>query len=137
MAGVFQIEDLGQDFSIRENQPKACKRQDEYVQDQRILQIRQMKILKALTPLSNIHEQKTELHDLPLLHTTSTFSDMTEPPSSSESIQANSRYKDVSDIISLFQHHDSDSDSNDGEGYLSDGSKLSSILKYTHIFGKV
>jgi hypothetical protein len=136
-AGGFQNEAWGQDFGTGKNLQKACKQQEGSVHQARKLQIRQMKLMKALTPLACIHEKETETFDPQLLHTNTTSSDLQiEPPSVvAEYVDTNWRYKDVSDIFSLSENHDSDSDINDAEGYLSDGSKLSSILKYTHILG--
>ncbi len=140
IAGEFQNKEheLDQDFATSENQPKACNPQNESVQEaQRTLQIRQMRLLEALTPCSCIHIQKNGTFDLPLSHKNATMSDLqTEPPSIFESTESNSRYKDVSKLFSLFDQHNSDSDSYDDEDHQSDGSTISSILKCTHIIGE-
>jgi hypothetical protein len=133
-----QSKDWDQDVLKSENQPTACKRQDKTVLKAQIkFQISQMKLLEALTPASCLQEQKMESFDLPRLHTDTTSSDLqTEPPSIFENIKTKSRYKDVSELFSLFEKHDSDSNSSDAIAHLSDSYTLSSFLKHTHILDK-
>jgi hypothetical protein len=138
VSGGTQSKDWGQDVLGSVNQPTTCKRQDDTdLQAQIIFRISQMKLLEALTPASCLQEQKKESFDFPRLHTDTTTSVLqTEPPSIFENIKTNSRYKDVSELFSLFEMHDSDSNSSDADDHLSDGDTLFSILQHTHILDK-
>jgi hypothetical protein len=135
ISGGVRTGERGQDVARSESQPTANKRLDGTVlQAQRAFQ---MKLLEALTPLSCIQEQFTGGFHHSLSHTNATTSDLQiEPPPIFESIETNSRYKDVSELIFLFGKHDSDSSSSDDGDIPSDGGTLCQ-LKCTHIFCKL
>jgi hypothetical protein len=134
MSGEVRTRGRVQVVARSESQPTANKRQGGTVlQDHRAFQISQMMLLEALTPLSCLQEQNTGGFNHSHSHTNTTTSDLQiEPPSIFESIETNSRYKDVSELIFLFGKHDSDSSSSDDGDSPSDGSILPSILKCTH-----
>ncbi len=133
----LQHDEWRQDFLTSVNQPKISKRKEESVHEAlQKLQIRQMKLLEALTPFSYVHSHNSKLIDMPLLQMKNESSDLqTEPPSIFEVMETNMRYKDVSGLLSLFEKHESDSERKYAEDHTSDGGTLSSILKYTHIIG--
>jgi hypothetical protein len=122
MTGGVQNAECGQDVVRRESHQTTSKGLDGTVlkaQRQRVFQNSQMKLLEALTP----QEQKTGGFDTMLLNTI--ISDLqTEPPSIFDSIETNSRYKDVSELFFLFEKHDSDRNSSDASDRQSDDNTL-------------
>ncbi len=124
MTGGVRNAECGQDVVRRESHQTTSEGMDEAVlkaQRQRVFQTSQMKLLEALTP----QEQKTRGFDTMLLHPNTIISyQQTEPPSIFDSIETNSRYKDVSELFFLFEKHDSDRNSSDASDRQSDDNTL-------------
>ena len=131
-----QSEEQGQDFAMNENQSKIHNRLDELAPEiQRKVQVRQVQLLKALTPWPYLQEKNAVISDLPIFPTNSTSDLPAEQPQILECIQTNSRYKDVPELICLFEKHRSHNDNYENEESISDGCALSSILKKMNIPG--
>ena len=120
---------------MNENQKRTYNRLDGFGSEiQRKLQVRQGQLLTALTPLPSMLDTDAEIFDPPIFPKSSTISDMqATPPEIFECIETNSRYKDVPELIGLFEKHGSHGINYGTENYLSDGCTLSSILNNMHI----
>ena len=131
MSVKLERKELVQDQNSRMNENQNNNRLDGFTPEiQRTMQVRQVRLLKALTPSLYLLDTNAEIFDPPIFPTRSTISDVqAEPPEIFERIESNSRYKDIPELIGLFEKHGSHGDNYGTENYLSDGCTLLSNLQ--------